>query len=138
MKKLTDEVSLQELQQMRAEGLTNKQIAERLDTTSNTILKYLGPQPEGLRAPYGAYTTRVTEAEPVKAPTAGRSLSVKTEYTRTWYAGEAYEYMVESTGAVEIRQWDGEHVLRVGASQFDVMLKELLDIAWMLKEGATC
>jgi hypothetical protein len=30
-KKLTDEISLEELKQLRAEGLTNKQIADRLD-----------------------------------------------------------------------------------------------------------
>ncbi len=46
MRPLTDEVSLSELQEMRSEGLSNAEIAERLDVGVATIYRYLGPRPK--------------------------------------------------------------------------------------------
>lgn len=40
---LSKSVSISELRQMREEGLTNKEIAARLDVTPTTIARYLGP-----------------------------------------------------------------------------------------------
>lgn len=48
-KKLLDEVSVQELEQFRAEGYTNKEIAEMLEVSVNTINLYLGKMPPELR-----------------------------------------------------------------------------------------
>lgn len=52
MDKLSKSISLQELQELRAEGLSNKQIADRLDISYQTVLKYLGKA--DFRAPYGS------------------------------------------------------------------------------------
>lgn len=42
-KKLTEDVSIQELQEYRREGFTNSQIAELLNVNTRTIRNYLGP-----------------------------------------------------------------------------------------------
>ena len=42
--KLLDEVSTQELMELRNRGFTNKQIAEQLDVTPQTIRNYIGRQ----------------------------------------------------------------------------------------------
>lgn len=41
--KLTDEVSVQEMQEYRRQGMTNKEIAKLLDVSDRTIYNYLGP-----------------------------------------------------------------------------------------------
>lgn len=43
--KLTDSISLQELRQMREDGLTNNEIARRLDIAPSAVGRYLGPNP---------------------------------------------------------------------------------------------
>lgn len=43
MKKLTDDVSISELMEMRNQGMTNPDIANALDTTSRTVWTYIGP-----------------------------------------------------------------------------------------------
>lgn len=139
-KKLTDDVSIQELQQMRADGLTNKQIAERLGASYITILKYLGPQPDGLKANYGAYTARVTDKEPEQAPKKDREISLMEQYRKTVYAGEDFSYTVISTGAVKIEKRGGSPIsgipyLELTADQIGSLVKELMDIVWILKEG---
>lgn len=45
--KLTDSISLQELQQMREDGLNDTEIAQRLEISSMTVRRYLGPNPLG-------------------------------------------------------------------------------------------
>lgn len=51
MKKLSNSVSVSELMHMREElGMTNKQIAERLGISYMTVKRYIGNQPEGMRA----------------------------------------------------------------------------------------
>lgn len=47
-KKLLDEVSVNELLELRAEGYTNAQIAELLDVSYVTIYKYIGKMPDDL------------------------------------------------------------------------------------------
>lgn len=46
MRSLLNDVSLSELQELRAEGLSNREIAEKLDIGYQTVLKYLGKQPK--------------------------------------------------------------------------------------------
>ena len=54
--------------QMRGDGLTNRQIAERLDISYGTVKRYIGNQPKGLRAEYGSYAARVKGVEEVTDP----------------------------------------------------------------------
>ena len=51
--KLTDSVSVSEMMAMRESGLTNAEIAQRLDTSVATIHKYIGKQPAHLNKPSG-------------------------------------------------------------------------------------
>lgn len=141
-KKLTNEISIQELQQMREEGLTNRQIAERLDLTYRTVIRYLGPQPKGLRANYGEYKTRVKDVEPEKKE--GRQISLMEQYRKTVYAGEDFNYTVLSAGSVKITPRGapevpiplrGDPYLELNADQVGPLVKELLDIVYMLQEG---
>ena len=44
-RKLLDEVSVNELLELRAEGYTNAQIAEMLDVSSMTIYRIIGKMP---------------------------------------------------------------------------------------------
>lgn len=48
-RKLTDDVSMDELLQMRQDGMSNQEIANRLGASKATVYRYLGPQPEGIR-----------------------------------------------------------------------------------------
>ena len=48
-RKLTDDVSMDELLQMRQGGMSNQEIANRLGVSNTTIYNYLGRQPAGMR-----------------------------------------------------------------------------------------
>lgn len=60
---LEDSVSISEMMHMREElRLSNREIAERLGVSKNTVYRYIGPQPEGIQAP------RRTKKEPELPP----------------------------------------------------------------------
>lgn len=60
---LSDSVSMSEMLHMREElKLSNREIAERLGVSKNTVYRYIGPQPEGIQAP------RRTKKEPELPP----------------------------------------------------------------------
>lgn len=65
-RKLLDEVSMQELEQFRADGYTNAEIAEMLDVHKNTINRLLGPMPPELisKAKRQAWETRTNGPKP--------------------------------------------------------------------------
>ena len=48
-KKLSHEISISEMLTMRQEGLTNKQIAERLDISVSTVYQYIGRRSEAVK-----------------------------------------------------------------------------------------
>lgn len=48
-RKLTDDVSMDELLQMRQDGMSNQEISNRLGVSNTTIYNYLGRQPAGMR-----------------------------------------------------------------------------------------
>ncbi len=50
-RKLTDEVSVEEMLKMREAGMTNQDIADSLDTTVCTVRRYIGLQPGSRRRP---------------------------------------------------------------------------------------
>lgn len=69
IRKLVDEVNISELQTMRAEGMSNSEIAESLNCSIATIYKYIGKQPSGLRKKRGGEKTpRVAVDAPQTAP----------------------------------------------------------------------
>lgn len=69
-RKLLDEVSMDELMYMRnEEGLSNKEIAERIQCSYATICKVLGPQPKGVRKPYTRKEPAIAKAKVITMPT---------------------------------------------------------------------
>ena len=46
-----DDVTIDELLHMREQGMTNRQIAEMLDVGYETVKRYIGKQPKGVRKP---------------------------------------------------------------------------------------
>lgn len=50
-KNLMDEISVSELLQMREEGMSNQEIADALDVSYYTIVKYIGGAPKSVRKP---------------------------------------------------------------------------------------
>lgn len=59
------EVTATEMMRMREEeGLSNAEIAQRLDLHYATVHKYIGKQPEGIRAPMGSRKKPVEEPKP--------------------------------------------------------------------------
>ena len=134
-KKLIDEVSIQELQQMRADGLTNQQIADRLDVSRFTVHRYLGPQPEGLKAPYGAYTARVKDVEPVEKPVkTGREMSIQKQFSKTMYSGDDFDFIVCSTGNIEVIKRGSDEIMTLTVNNYNKLIRGLLDIVYVLRE----
>ena len=48
-KRLTDEISVSELETMRESGMTNAQIAKNLDVSVHTVMRYIGKMPQEMR-----------------------------------------------------------------------------------------
>lgn len=94
--KLTESISVQELQQMRDEGLSNKQIAQRLGICYATVLKYLGKA--DFRAPYGS--CKKPEDVPEEKPVLLKKLMHIEEFM-----GEKNKYTVNIDGkTVTVKQ----------------------------------
>ena len=74
MERMDKQISREEMLQMRENGMTNKEIARSLDISYATVHRYIGSQPQGLRADYGSVVAYVhsTPKEPEKEKTAGR------------------------------------------------------------------
>lgn len=68
---ILDDVTIDELLQMREQGMTNAEIADALDVGVNTVVRYIGKQPKGLRKPYERKEPRPVEPKHEEtAPTA--------------------------------------------------------------------
>ena len=96
MRKLTESISVQEMQQMRDEGLSNAQIAKRLDVSYTTVRKYLGKA--DFRAPYGS--CKKPEDVPEEKPVLLKKLMHIEEFM-----GEKNKYTVNIDGkTVTVKQ----------------------------------
>lgn len=133
-RKLTDEISLEELKQLRAEGLTNKQIADRLDINYVTVKRYLGKQPDGLRAAYGSSQTKTKDVEKpaMKVVQAPKTDLVLTQCTKE-YAGKDVCYVVRDW-SVEIRQ-NGQQIRFFDRKGLENFVMELMDLMGREQDG---
>lgn len=48
-RKLTDSIGIDDMLQMRADGATNSEIADRLECSYVTVLRYIGKEPKSIR-----------------------------------------------------------------------------------------
>ena len=129
--KITDEVSIEEMRTLREEGLSNREIGRRLDVSYETVRKYLGNQPKGIRAVYGSLRRPVEEA-PVTPVTPQHTLQM--EIQTTCYKGECARYTVDSMGMVEIRMMGSEDPkpITINKDRLQTYILELMDLYNML------
>lgn len=129
MRKLTESISVQELQQMRDEGLSNMQIAKRLDVSYATVRKYLGKA--DFRAPYGS--CKKPEDVPEEKPVLLKKLMHIEEFL-----GEKNKYTVNIDGkTVTVKQLENGGSVGFDHTTYDKAslerhISELLDILAMI------
>ena len=126
--KLTESVSLQELQQMREDGLTNRQIAEALDVGYSTICRYLGRN-EGKRAPRGTYAPKKAaqpKEQEVKPPVLQKLLHIEE------YAGKENRYTVNRDAGTVIIKSTTEEAPLYSKEGLEHLITELLDVLSLL------
>lgn len=129
MRKLTESISVQELQQMRDEGLSNMQIAKRLDVSYATVRKYLGKA--DFRAPYGS--CKKPEDVPEEKPVLLKKLMHIEEFM-----GEKNKYTVNIDGkTVTVKQIENGSAVGFDHTTYDKAslerhISELLDILAMI------
>lgn len=135
--KLTDQVSLQELQTMRDEGLSNREIADMLDVGYSTVCSYLPKNPN--RAPYG-YTKKAKPKGTLQETATGEKPPLLKCVSRIHeFEGRNMRYTVlPDMGHVTmtpINVADGQ--IRYKHDDLETFITELLDILSMLsgKEG---
>lgn len=130
-KKLTDSVSIEELLDMRENGMTNKQIADALGVGYSTICNYIGRAPAGMRSPWGSCKTKVTDVEPepkVDKPPVLQKLCQIEEY-----AGQNHKFTVrKDMGLVTIYRTVNEDGMQYHKDELEGYITELLDILAML------
>lgn len=115
---LTNSVSVQELLEMRESGLTNQQIAERLDIGYSTVCRYIGKNPKKAKA---------VDCKPEKVSKAP-SLLKKVEETIE-LSGKKNSYTVyKSKGSVVINDY-----VEYSKDELELFVSELLEVLSMLK-----
>lgn len=75
MRNLTKDVSISELMHMREEGMSNKEIAERLDVSYITILRLIGKQPAEMTAA-ALHAPKPKASKPAKVQASPKPASV--------------------------------------------------------------
>lgn len=127
-RKLTETISMQELQHMREEGMTNRQIAEALDIGYSTVCAYLGRQPKGLRAKAGTYPSK----KHAKPAAEGKKAVLRKLSCVEEYEGEENKYIVHrDSGIVNIVKTNCEEA-SMDKDRLERYITELLDILAML------
>lgn len=127
---LLDEVSVQELLDMRnIECLSNREIAERLDVSTETIRRHIG-------AVHIRHAPRSKPEEIVEEPAfAGLMLSTHMES----YVASKHKKMVLTNGRVLdilLMEEEGDSPIMVGLSRNDVetLVEELKSVLTLMKE----
>ena len=120
-------VSPQEMMRMREEGMSNYEIAKSLDIAPVTVLRNIGKQPKGMRAPYGSRTAekRRREAPPIVKEEEFIPASLVLESRVFNLVGAAAKYRVDDKiGTVQITVPDGTQ-MELKFEDVDNMIKEL-------------
>jgi hypothetical protein len=124
-------VSMQELQEMRNSGLSNMEIAQRLDVGYSTICRYLGRNESLPRAPWGSLKKKATTAEkPVQKQPVLKCVSRILEYE-----GQAMRYVVlPDNGTVRISTKPGSEEPQVlDKNGLETFITELIDLIGLLE-----
>lgn len=158
-RKLSHEISISEMLTMRQEGLTNKQIAERLDTAVSTVYRYIGRRSEAVKhaavqgKPCPIPTSAVQEAaKPQTQPKEEQPVSIKDESpkkpclpTSMFVLKESHSYDLQGlvcvfrvdTGAhtVEMRDENNGTVTgMIDARDLPAFIRELQEVLEIIKD----
>lgn len=79
-RKFIDDVSISEMQKMREAGMTNQDIANALDVSYQTVYKYIGQQPQGMRKRYARIGAQVKEEEAAHLVVTYRTVELEGEF----------------------------------------------------------
>lgn len=101
-RKLTEDIDVSTLQDMRNRGMDNIQIAEHIGCSYKTVLKYLGKQPKEMRKVRERHTPSVVDYKDVKPPVLRVVNSVSTlEGSLNKYIVDTSNRSIEISGLVE-------------------------------------
>ena len=140
-KKLSDEVSISELLQMRKEGLSNLQIAERLDVSPVTIYRYIGKG--GRRAKPAPCSEerkdkRMLTASIVPEPR-NQALKMIRESHTIDLQGALCAYHIDTcSDVIELKDEDGAMIVGfIKTTDIPALVSELLEIYDMMNKQAS-
>ena len=131
MRSILNDVSIDEMMNMRESGMTNTDIAQALGCSYQTVHKYIGAQPSrgGLYARSIHPVSKNEEQEPEYEPVLPVVNSV------TYLSGEACEYEVDSRSKrVNIKGKGGEGAIAIGFDSIELFADEIAAICRNLKE----
>ena len=119
MKRRVD-ISAEEMLRLREEeGLSNAEIAQRLDLHYATVHKYIGKQPEGIRAPMGS------RKKPEIVPRPETFITLKAHYEQ--YDGKYGKYSIDRC-AKNVRVSLESPECALDKQGLEEMISELLDV----------
>ena len=152
-KKLCHEISISEMLTMRQEGLTNKQIAERLDISVSTVYQYIGRRSEAVKhaavqgkpcpIPTPLNLTDEKENEPMpkeeapKAPVLPTSMTLLKESHTYDLRGIACIYHLDTGSRIVEMKDDGDCSITglIDACNLPTLIHELQEILAILEKG---
>ena len=121
--KITEEISINEMRQLRADGLSNKEITERLEICYPTVLKYLGKQPKGLRT---ERRCNIPAAQPEEAISVNRL-----KETARAFAGAAADFTVFEN---RVRVIHGETAIEFPTEAFREFAKDIIAVSQIVRD----
>lgn len=121
--KITEEIGINEMRQLRADGLSNKEIAEQLGICYQTILRYLGKQPKGLRT---ERRCNIPAAQPKETISINRL-----KETARAFAGAAADFTVFAN---RVRVIQGETAIEFPTEAFREFAKDIIAVSQIVRE----
>lgn len=136
-KSLASEMDITELQTMRQNGMTNRQIAENLGVSQNTVYRYLGKQPAMLRAVPGTYSAAEHKREEniTVLPASVKPGKLRIIAQTSIVAGKYHQYTVTLPGCVTIAGENGIS-MKLDRKNMEEYITELMEVySMMTKEN---
>lgn len=125
--KITDSL-VNNMRILRSEGLTNREIAAKLNVSIPSVHRHIGDQPDGLKAEYGSVVARVTdvvETRPVVAVAKKSSLRLIAQ-TKIM-EGNYYHFSLDNLGNITITMKNPDEKIRLNRAGMESYITELMD-----------
>ena len=132
-KRISEEISHNEMMQMREQGMSNKEIASALGISYATVLRYIGKQPEAVDG--RQYAVRMStrkedkgSAELAIVESDDRVQSLNLVERMSVYRGHAATYTVCSSDSFIVMELDGQQSIRIEKDSLNDIAKEIIAI----------